>query len=87
MNGIWKKIIISAVVLICAFAASFFLCYYAIILPQYKYLTEEKVFEEIKSLKEEVMLREQQIVTLETELEIYRKIAQENDLEIELDAE
>ncbi len=74
MSASQKKFVMGVALLLIAFCLAFLSTYFFIIKPQYRYISREKIYEQIKDLKEQLSEREQKIVQLEQELEVYRSI-------------
>lgn len=62
-----------AVCIVC-FCASFVITVKYVIEPRYKYMTDKGVLNEIKQLKTVIMEKEQKILKLEEQLQLYKTI-------------
>lgn len=76
--GTGKLILIGLFILIIAFCAAFLLTLKFVIEPAYTYVKTENVQQYINELKQEITQKDQQIINLENELEIY-KLSEDKD--------
>ena len=77
MLKVMKTGIMGLAICIICFCLSFVIAVTYVIKPRHQYMTDQGIYNDIKELKTIVMEKEQQILQLEEQIEIYESILNE----------